>query len=112
MVDMIPNRVFRVELDVYSIIDKMRKGRLRWFGHVKRRPQTTSVRRVEALLVDDSRRGGRPKLRCEDRLKHDIKELLLSEDMTTDRNTQFLCLIASLHLSAQELHFSPFALPL
>ncbi|GJW43190.1 hypothetical protein Tco_0071989 [Tanacetum coccineum] len=55
---MIPNGVFRVELDVDSIIDKMREGRLRWFGHVKRRPQTTPVRRVEALIVECSRRKG------------------------------------------------------
>ncbi|GKF17818.1 hypothetical protein Tco_0062736, partial [Tanacetum coccineum] len=74
------------KLDVDSIIDKMRGGRLRWFGHVKRRPQTTPIRRVEALLIDGSRRRGRPKLRWEDRLKQDIKELLLSEDMTSDRN--------------------------
>ncbi|GKE39888.1 serine carboxypeptidase-like protein [Tanacetum coccineum] len=65
---------------------KMREGRLRWFGHVKRRPQTAPVRRVEALLVDGSRIRGRPKLRWEDRLKQDMKELLLSEDMTSDRN--------------------------
>ncbi|GKD46279.1 hypothetical protein Tco_1270924 [Tanacetum coccineum] len=63
MVDMIPNGVFRAELDVDSIIDKMREGRLRWFGHLKRRPQTAPVRRVEAMVVDGSRRRGRPKLR-------------------------------------------------
>ncbi|GKE56624.1 hypothetical protein Tco_1495809 [Tanacetum coccineum] len=56
MVDMIPNEVFRAELDVDSIIDKMREGR------------------------------GRPKLRWEYRLKMDMKELRLSEDMTSDRN--------------------------
>ncbi|GKE39051.1 hypothetical protein Tco_1462456, partial [Tanacetum coccineum] len=54
--------------------------RLRWFGHVKRRPQNAPVRRVEAMLVEGSRRRGRPKLRWEDRLKQDMKELLLSED--------------------------------
>ncbi|GKA51877.1 hypothetical protein Tco_0745073 [Tanacetum coccineum] len=86
MVDMIPNGVFRAELDVDSIIDKMREGRLRWFGHVKRRPETAPVRRVEAMLVKGSRRRGRPKLRWEDRLKQDMKEFLLSEDMTSDRN--------------------------
>nr|GEW52010.1 hypothetical protein [Tanacetum cinerariifolium] len=37
MVDMIPNGVFRAELDVDYIINKMREGRLRWFRHVKRR---------------------------------------------------------------------------
>ncbi|GKC61347.1 hypothetical protein Tco_1088945 [Tanacetum coccineum] len=44
------------------------------------------VRRVEAMLVEGSRRRGRPKLRWEDRLKQDMMELLLSVDMTTDRN--------------------------
>ncbi|GJW41963.1 hypothetical protein Tco_0070762 [Tanacetum coccineum] len=86
MVDMIPNGVFKAELDVDSIIDKMREKWLRWFGHLKRTPQTAPVRRVEAMVVDDSRRRGRPKLRWEDRLKQDLKELRLSEDMTSDRN--------------------------
>ncbi|GJU74241.1 hypothetical protein Tco_1265646 [Tanacetum coccineum] len=86
MVDMIPNEVFRGELDVDSIIDKMREERLRWFRHVKRRPQTALVRRMKALVVEGSRRRGRPKLRWEDRLKMDMKELRLSEDMTSDRN--------------------------
>ncbi|GKC66063.1 hypothetical protein Tco_1098661 [Tanacetum coccineum] len=85
-VDMIPNGVFRAELDFDSIIDKMREGRLRWFGHLKWRPQTAPVRRVEAMVVDGSRRRGIPKLRWEDRLKQDLKELRLSEDMTSDRN--------------------------
>nr|GEV28416.1 DNA-directed DNA polymerase [Tanacetum cinerariifolium] len=86
MVDMISNEVFRATLDVDSIIDKIREGRLRWFGHVKRRPQSASVRRVEAIVVEGSRKRGRPKLRWEDRLKIDMKELHLSEDMTSDRN--------------------------
>ncbi|GJX76077.1 hypothetical protein Tco_0322888 [Tanacetum coccineum] len=67
----------------------LREGRLSWFGHVRRRPQrpqSAPVRRVEALVVDDLRRRGRLKLRWEDRVKHDMKELLLSEDMISDRN--------------------------
>ncbi|GJR23059.1 putative RNA-directed DNA polymerase, eukaryota, reverse transcriptase zinc-binding domain protein [Tanacetum coccineum] len=51
-----------------------------------RRPQTAPVRRVEDMLVEGSRRRGRPKLRWKDRLKQDMKELLLSKDMTSDRN--------------------------
>ncbi|GJV29307.1 ataxia telangiectasia mutated family protein [Tanacetum coccineum] len=31
----------------------LREGRLRWFGHVKRRPQSSPVRRVETIVVDD-----------------------------------------------------------
>nr|GEW72374.1 ABC transporter C family member 2 [Tanacetum cinerariifolium] len=56
----------------------MGEGRLRWFGHVRRRSYSAPVRRVEALVVDSLRRKGRPKLRWEDRVKHDMKELLLS----------------------------------
>ncbi|GJV61942.1 hypothetical protein Tco_1468042 [Tanacetum coccineum] len=62
--DRIPNGVYREELEVETIINKMRKGRLRWFGHVRRRPQSAPVRRVEALVVDGMRRRGlEPKLR-------------------------------------------------
>ncbi|GJW99061.1 hypothetical protein Tco_0180869 [Tanacetum coccineum] len=70
----------------------MREVRLRWFRHVRRRPQSVPVRRVESLVVDGLRRRGRPKLRWEDRVKHDMKELLLSEDMTSDRNEVSACL--------------------
>ncbi|GJU04196.1 hypothetical protein Tco_1114534 [Tanacetum coccineum] len=84
--DMIPNGVFRTNLQVVTIVNKMREGRLRWFGHVNRRPQSAPVRRVEALIVDGARRRGRPKLRWEDKLKTGLKEMLLSEDMTCDRS--------------------------
>nr|GEY09675.1 hypothetical protein [Tanacetum cinerariifolium] len=50
--DMIPNGVFRTNLQVVTIVNKMRERRLRWFGHVKRRPQSALVRRVESLTVD------------------------------------------------------------
>ncbi|GJZ70069.1 retrovirus-related pol polyprotein LINE-1 [Tanacetum coccineum] len=58
-----------------------------WY-HLKRRPQTAPVRRVEALLVDGSRRRGRPKLRWEDRLKQDMKELRLSKGQTSIGNAE------------------------
>jgi hypothetical protein len=86
MLDMILNGVFRAALEVDSIISKMRERRLRWYGHVRRRPQTVPVRRVEALMVDGLRKRGRPKLRWEDRLRLDMKEFLVSEDMISDRN--------------------------
>nr|GEU71981.1 putative cytochrome P450 [Tanacetum cinerariifolium] len=41
--------------------------------------------RVEALVVDGLMRRGGLKLRWEDRVKHNMKEFLLSEDMTSDR---------------------------
>ncbi|GKC44994.1 hypothetical protein Tco_1062716 [Tanacetum coccineum] len=82
ILDMIPNEVFQTNLHVVTILNKMREGRLRWFGHVNRRPQSAPVRRVESLTIDGARRRGRPKLMWEDRLKTDLKELL-SMDMTS-----------------------------
>ncbi|GJY98864.1 hypothetical protein Tco_0516294 [Tanacetum coccineum] len=76
--DMIPNGVYRAQLEVETIINKMREGRLRWFGHAWRRSQSAPVRRVEDLVVDGLRRRGKPQLRWKDRVKQDMKELLLS----------------------------------
>nr|GFA21388.1 hypothetical protein [Tanacetum cinerariifolium] len=50
----------------------------------KRRPQSALVRRVEALVVEGLWSKGKPKLRLEDRVKHNMKKLLLSDDMTYD----------------------------
>ncbi|XP_071688730.1 uncharacterized protein [Rutidosis leptorrhynchoides] len=60
MLDLIPNSVFRENLKVRSIVDKLREERLRWFGHVRRRSPAAPVRRVETLTVDGVRRRGRP----------------------------------------------------
>ncbi|GJV91301.1 hypothetical protein Tco_1539114 [Tanacetum coccineum] len=64
----------RMEVADAKVDSVMREGQLRWFGHVRRRPQSAPVRRVEALVVDGMRRRGRPKLRWEDRVKLDMKE--------------------------------------
>nr|XP_043611483.1 uncharacterized protein LOC122583111 [Erigeron canadensis] len=89
--DRIPTGAFRVELEVGTIINKLREGRLRWFGHVRRRDQTSPLRSAEVIHIDGIRRRGRPKMRWEDRLAKDLIELGLSEDMTSDR-TWFLAL--------------------
>ncbi|GKB46562.1 hypothetical protein Tco_0897315 [Tanacetum coccineum] len=49
------------------------------------KPQTLEEAINIAQRLMDQRRG-RPKLRWEDRVKLYMKELLLSEDMTSDRN--------------------------
>nr|XP_043619672.1 uncharacterized protein LOC122591471 [Erigeron canadensis] len=85
--DRIPMGVFRAELEVGTIINKLREGRLRWFGHVRRRDRTAPLRRAESIYVQGIRRRGRPKMRWKDRLAKDLIELGLSEDMTLDRTT-------------------------
>ncbi|KAL6545049.1 hypothetical protein OROHE_009956 [Orobanche hederae] len=63
LLDKIPNGVFRYALEVAPISAKAREGRLRWFGHVRRRQASAPVRRVESLLVlgegGEADRGGR-----------------------------------------------------
>nr|GEW52548.1 hypothetical protein [Tanacetum cinerariifolium] len=66
-----------------ALANRMEVAELRM---LRRRPQSSPVRRVEALVVDDLRRKGRPKLKWKDRMKLDMKELLLFEDMASDRN--------------------------
>nr|XP_043639362.1 uncharacterized protein LOC122610435 [Erigeron canadensis] len=85
LADRIPTGVFRAELEVRTIINKLREERLRWFGHVRRRDETAPLRRAESIHVDGIRRRGRPKMRWGDRLAKDLIELGLSEDMTSDR---------------------------
>ncbi|KAL6517417.1 hypothetical protein OROMI_033118 [Orobanche minor] len=82
LLDKIPNGVFRYALEVAPISAKAREGRLRWFGHVRRRQASAPVRRVESLLVVGGRRRGRPRRTWEEQLRLDLKALNLSEAMT------------------------------
>ncbi|KAE8723401.1 hypothetical protein F3Y22_tig00012443pilonHSYRG00002 [Hibiscus syriacus] len=72
-------------LGVVSVSEKLREGRLRWFGHVLRRLPSDAVRRVESITVDGARRKGRPRRKWEDCLRSDLRDLALTEDMTSDR---------------------------
>ena len=64
-----------------------REGRLRWFGHVKRRSHLAPVRKVELLTVEGKRGRGRPRLTWDEHVRQDLTELHLSEDMIFDRST-------------------------
>ena len=87
MLDRIPNRVYREKLGIAAIGDKLREGRLRWFGHVRRRSPTEPVRRVEGIHVEGKRGRGRPRRTWDEQIKLDLKALNLSEDMTSDRSS-------------------------
>ena len=87
LLDKIPNRVYREELGVAAFGDKLREGRLRWFGHVRRRSLTELVRRVEGMQVEGKRGRGRPKRTWDDQIRLDLQALNLLEDMTSDRSS-------------------------
>ena len=73
-------------LGVAPIEEKLIQHRLRWFGHVQRRPPETPVR--SGILRQDSniKRGrGRPKLTWVEAIKGDLKGRNISKDLALDR---------------------------
>ncbi|KAK9053899.1 hypothetical protein SSX86_024974 [Deinandra increscens subsp. villosa] len=83
--DRIRNEVFRGRFAVTSISEKIREGRLRWFGHVMRRQVSAPVRSVDSIIVEGRRGIGRPKMSWRERIRLDLLDLHLSEDMVDDR---------------------------
>ena len=82
----IRNEVIRGKIKVASIEDKMREARLRWFGHIRRRPMNAPVRRCEMIeYLEYSRSRGRPKISWSEVIRHDLKTLGLVEDMAQDK---------------------------
>ncbi|XP_019227885.1 PREDICTED: uncharacterized protein LOC109209143 [Nicotiana attenuata] len=73
------------EVGVAPVEEKMREGRLRWFGQVKKRSIEAPVRRCEGLASVGIRRGRvRPKKSWEEVIRRDMAQLELTEDMALD----------------------------
>ncbi|KAL5143855.1 SPX domain-containing membrane protein [Glycine soja] len=74
--DKIRNEAIRERVGVAPIVEKMVEIRLRWFGHVERRPVDSVVRRVDQMERRQTIRGrGRPKKTIrEDPILDSIKE--------------------------------------
>jgi len=82
----IRKEVIRGKIGVTSIEDKIREGRLYWFGHISRRNMDASVRRCERIDRPDYRISrGMPKKSLSKVIRHDLKTLRLEEDMAQDR---------------------------
>ncbi|KAM1790899.1 hypothetical protein ACFX12_034922 [Malus domestica] len=84
--DKIRNEDIRGKVGVAEIEGKLRENRLRWFGHVQRRPTDAPVRRCDHRTEVQGRRGrGRPRKTLEETLRKDLEYLDLTDDMTQDR---------------------------
>ena len=77
MMDKIKNQEFRKKLGVAPLSAKMRENKLRWFGHVQRKPIEAPVRRIENIIVEGKRNRGRPKKTWVEQIKDDLSELHL-----------------------------------
>jgi len=60
--DRIRNNTIRERVGVAPIVEKLVENRLRWFGHVERKPVDVVVRRVDQMEESQVKRGrGRPR---------------------------------------------------
>ncbi|PKU79532.1 ataxia telangiectasia mutated family protein [Dendrobium catenatum] len=74
------------KVGVAPVEDKIRESRLRWFGHIKRRPCDDPVRRVEVLDLTYVKKGrGRPKKTWLENIRNDLSLLDLNENLTFNR---------------------------
>ncbi|KAL6522165.1 hypothetical protein OROMI_032042 [Orobanche minor] len=84
--DRLRNEVIREKVRVASIEDKMMENRLRWFGHVRRRPVDAPVRRLESWGTSNIVKGrGRPKKTWIKLIENDMRFLGIRESMAMER---------------------------
>jgi hypothetical protein len=86
--DRVRNEDIRDRLGMAPIEEKLVQHRLRWFGHVQRRPPEAPVRSGVLDRVGSVRRGrGRPKLTWEGAVKRDLKEWDIPKELVMDRSS-------------------------
>ncbi|XP_070013262.1 uncharacterized protein [Nicotiana sylvestris] len=84
--DNINNNDIREKVHMTPIDDKMREGRLGWFGLVQGRSPDAPVWRCEWLAVEGTRRGkGQSKKYWGEVIRQDMTRLQISEDMALDK---------------------------
>ncbi|KAL6573472.1 hypothetical protein OROHE_001931 [Orobanche hederae] len=84
--DRLRNEVIIEKVRVASIEDKMMENRLRWFGHVRRRPVDAPVSRLESWGTSNIVKGrGRPKKTWIKLIENDMRFLGIGESMAMER---------------------------
>ena len=84
--DRIRNEVIRNRVGVAPIEEKLVQHRLRWFGHVQRRPPEAPVNSGILRGFDNSKRGrGRPKLTWEEKVKRDLNDWNVSRVLALNK---------------------------
>ena len=83
--DKVPTVELRRRLEIEGVVKVMRRGRLRWFGHVERKKVDDWVSACRNLEVAGIRGRGRPKMTWRARLDGYMKDMGLRPEMAMDR---------------------------
>ena len=78
--DKVPTAELRRRLGIEAVVDFMRQGRLRWFGHVKRKEVDDLASTCWNLEVAGSRSRGRPRMTWRARLDGDMKDMAMDRE--------------------------------
>lgn len=84
--DKVRNEDVRKELRVADISKNVQGSRLRWLGHMERRPEKYVGKVVERVRLDGKRKRGRPRMTWRSRADMDMKELGIRKELAQDRD--------------------------
>ena len=84
--DRIRSDDIRDRVGVAPIEEKLVQHRLRWFGHIQRRPPEAPVHSGRLKRAENVKRGrGRPILTWEESVKRDLKDWSIDKELAMDR---------------------------
>ena len=90
--DKVPMVKLRRRLGIEGVV-VMRRGRLRWFGHVERKKMDDWVLAYRNLKVAGNRGRSRPRMTWRARLDGDMKDMGLRPEMAMDREKWRCCIM-------------------
>jgi hypothetical protein len=84
--DRVQNDDIRERLGVTPVEEKLVQHRLRWFGHIQRRPVESPIRNGVIRRTGNKKRDrGRPNLIREESVKRDLKDWCITKELALDR---------------------------
>ena len=81
----ITNEELRSRMGLECISEVIRRGRLRWYGHVERMDKDSWVSKVRSVNVEGSVGRGRPKKTWDEVVQADLRAKGLSREVAHDR---------------------------